>query len=96
MTALNTATTATVITVVRSHASQHCENAILALTELSREYLLILDTVDATETRGRDLMRLHRAPMYPLVLVGGEFFSVGRLPRVKCRQQLEALALQGR
>jgi len=43
---------------------------------------------------GRALMEQHRAPMSPLVLLDGQYFSSGRLPRRKLERRL-AKALRG-
>ena len=85
-------TTRTTVTVVHSAACHFCEDAIVALSELSQDYPLAIETIDAAEPRGEELMRLHRAPMYPLVLVNGNFFSVGRLPRKKFHHTLAQLS----
>jgi len=37
---------------------------------------------------GRSLMEQHRAPMSPLVLLDGAYFSAGRLPRRKLEKRL--------
>lgn len=79
----------TVITVVHSQACHFCEDAETALADLAREFPLHIDRIDAADPRGEALVRTHRAPMYPLVLVDGAFFSFGRLPRKKLRKRLE-------
>ena len=91
MTSLTT-TEPTAVTVVHSAACHFCEDAIVALRELGQEYPLTIETIDAADPRGEEMMRVHRVPMYPLVLVDGTFFSVGRLPRNKFRQRLELLS----
>lgn len=77
------------ITVVESDACHFCEDAQRALTELAERYPLTVDTVDVRSEVGQRLMRVHRASMSPLVLVDGEFFSHGRLPRRKLTKLLE-------
>ena len=94
MTSLTT-TKPTTVTVVHSAACHFCEDAIVALRELGQDYPLAIETIDAADPRGEDLMRVHRAPMYPLVLVEGVLFSVGRLPRTKLRHRLGLLAVVG-
>ena len=91
MTTPTTTTKPTNVTVVHSAACHFCEDAIIALKELGQDYPLTIETIDAANPHGEALMRRHRAPMYPLVLVEGAFFSVGRLPRNKFRQTLERL-----
>jgi glutaredoxin len=82
----------TVVTVVHSPACHFCEDATETLAEIGRDFPLTVELVEAGEPRGEALVREHRAPMYPLVLVDGEFFSSGRLPRKKLRKVLEARA----
>ena len=76
------------ITLVQSEGCHFCDDAHRALTDLARTYPLEVDTVDARSERGRWLMQTHRASMSPLVLVDGEFFSHGRLPRRKLEHLL--------
>ncbi len=79
-----------VVTVVHSPACHFCADAQAALADLAGEFPLTVDLVAAAEPRGEALVREHRAPMYPLVLVDGVFFSFGRLPRKKLRKLLKA------
>jgi hypothetical protein len=81
-----------VITVVHSPACHFCEDAQAALELLADELPFTVELVGAAEPRGAALLNEHRAGMYPLVLVDGAFFSVGRLPRKKLRKLLEARA----
>lgn len=71
------------ITVVESEACHFCEDAHLALAGLADDYPLTVETVDVRSEAGQRLMQAHRASMSPLVLLDGEFFSHGRLPRRK-------------
>lgn len=71
------------ITVVQSEACHFCEDARLALAGLADDYPLTVETVDVRSEAGQRLMQAHRASMSPLVLLDGEFFSHGRLPRRK-------------
>jgi hypothetical protein len=71
------------ITVVDSEACHFCEDAHRALTALAANYPLAVDTVAVRSEAGQALMARHRAPMSPLVLLEGTFFSSGRLPRRK-------------
>ena len=84
-----TATGRTVITVVHSPACHFCEDALQALAELATCYPLTVELVEAVEPRGAALVAAHRAPMFPLVLVDGVFFSFGRLPRKKLTKLLD-------
>jgi glutaredoxin len=71
------------VTVVHAPACHFCEDARAALDELGRVHALTVAFVEADSDRGRELIERHRAPMFPLVLVDGAFFSSGRLPRRK-------------
>jgi glutaredoxin len=82
-------TAPTRITVVESEACHFCEDAHRVLSELAARYPLTVDTVDVRSETGQRLMRVHRAPMSPLVLIDGDFFSHGRLPRRKLVKVLE-------
>jgi hypothetical protein len=77
------------ITVVENEACHFCEDAQRVLAELAGNYPLVLETVDVRSEPGQRLMRVHRASMSPLVLVDGQFFSHGRLPRRKLAKLLE-------
>jgi hypothetical protein len=80
---------AAAITVVHSPACHFCDDAQAALAALSRELAFTVELIGAQEPRGAALLNEHRVGMYPLVLVDGAFFSVGRLPRKKLRKLLE-------
>lgn len=82
----------TQITLVHSPACHFCDDARAALAELGADFPLAVELLDAADPRGRRLVDLHRASMYPLVLVDGVFFSFGRLPRKKLRKLLESRA----
>lgn len=82
------ASRAAAVTVVHTVACHFCEDAQAALAELAGEFALTVELVAATEPRGAALIRQHGPGMFPLVLVDGEFFSVGRLPRRKLRRLL--------
>lgn len=77
------------ITVVESEACHFCDDAHRALEQLSETYRFTVETVDVRNETGRRLMQVHRASMSPLVLVDGDFFSHGRLPRRKLIKVLE-------
>lgn len=92
------------VTVVEAPACHYCDDALEALHAMAREMastatgsllpstLLEIETVNVRDPRGAALMRDHRAAMSPLVLLDGEFFSQGRLPR---RKLAAALRPQG-
>lgn len=77
------------VTVVEAEACHFCADAHEALSGFAARYPIALTTIDARGSRGMELMQEHRAAMSPLVLVDGEFFSQGRLPRGKFQQLLE-------
>ncbi len=83
------------ITVVHAPACHFCDDARAALAGLGREYPLRVEFLDAASAAGAELVRAHRAPMFPLVVVDGEFFSHGRLPVRKLRALLEARRVVG-
>jgi hypothetical protein len=80
----------TSVTVVRTTACHFCDDALKALAEIGREASLTVEVVEAHAPHGIALLRRHRAAMFPLVLVDGGYFSVGRLPRRKLRTLLDA------
>jgi hypothetical protein len=81
---------ATVITVVRAPACHLCEDAAAALAELARTFPIRVVAIDVGIAPGAALVRQHQAPMFPLVLLDGAFFSSGRLPRKKLAKALAA------
>ena len=83
----------TAVTVVHSAGCHLCDDAEAVLADLARDFRLEITLVDAVEPWGQALVREHRAPMYPLVLVDGMFFSFGRLPRKKLRKLLDVHAV---
>lgn len=77
------------VVVVSAPACHLCEDAVEALAELRGEYDLLVRVVDMGSPEGDAIMREHRPPMPPAVLVDGSLFSSGRLPRRKLRRFLE-------
>jgi hypothetical protein len=80
-----------VVTVVEAPACHLCEEAKSALTVLAEAYPMTIHVVPIGEEPGRTLMQHHRAPMSPLVLLDGRYFSSGRLPRRKLERRLAKL-----
>lgn len=76
------------VVVVSAPACHFCDDADAALAELAPDYPIKVCRVDASSAEGTQLLRTHRAPMTPLVLLDGEYFSSGRLPRAKLRKRL--------
>ena len=77
-----------VVTVVEAPACHLCEDAKSALALLAQSFPMTVHVVSIGEEAGRALMQEHRAPMSPLVLLDGEYFSSGRLPRRKLEKRL--------
>jgi len=80
----------TTITLVHTPACHFCADAQAALTELGREFTTRVDLISADSDAGQALIGVHRPAMFPLVLLDGVRFSVGRLPRRKLRATLTA------
>jgi len=78
-----------VITLVEAAACHLCEDAKSTLAVLARSYPLAVHVVSIEDKVGRELMQAHRAPMSPLVLLDGQYFSSGRLPRRKLEKHLK-------
>ncbi len=76
------------VTIVPAEACHFCEDAEQALAELAGTFTFHLEHVPAETAQGRQLIAVHRPALTPLVLVDGEYFSAGRLPRKKLVQLL--------
>lgn len=81
-----------VVTVVNAPACHFCADAEQALGELARDYPLTVRTLEVASPEGQKLVAKHRAAMAPLVLLDGQYFSSGRLPRKKLLKELKARA----
>jgi hypothetical protein len=86
-------TRSTSVTVVRTTVCHFCDDALETLVDIGRESPLTVEVVEAHAPRGVALLRTHRAAMFPLVLVDGQYFSVGRLSRRKLRALLRRQAV---
>jgi len=75
--------TARRITLVTSPGCHFCEDAHVVLATLDRQGSIALTVIDAETPDGESLIGLHRPALFPLVLLEGDFFSAGRLPRRK-------------
>lgn len=71
------------VTVVIARGCHFCEDARQALAELGRLYPLAVEEFPAGSPVGKALVLEQGTGLFPLVLVEGEFFSAGRLPRRK-------------
>jgi hypothetical protein len=76
------------VTVVTASACHLCDQAQDALSALAQEYPLTVRVLDAASESGQVLLGCYGAGLFPLVLVDGEFFSAGRLPRRKLARLL--------
>jgi len=76
------------VTVVEAPACHLCDNAKEALAVLAQSYPLTVHVLKIGDDDGSALMTKHRAPMSPLVLLDGAYFSSGRLPRRKLERRL--------
>ena len=77
------------VTVVESPSCHYCADAHEALQRLAEDgHVFEVTTHDVRDPAGQQLMRRHGAAMSPLVLVDGDFFSQGRLPRRKLARHL--------
>jgi len=77
-----------VVTLVEAPACHLCEDAKAALAALAGSFPMRIQVVSIGAEAGRALMEEHRAPMSPLVLLDGQYFSSGRLPRRKLESRL--------
>lgn len=77
------------MTVVSSAACHLCADALEALAELGDRYPIDVRRIDMASDEGRAVVRAHRAPMPPVVLVDGELLGWGRLSRGKLRRRLD-------
>lgn len=81
-------TTPPSVTLLVTTGCQYCEDARAELTARADRGELELDIVSVESVYGRALQATHRPAMFPLVLIDGERFSVGRLPRRKLDRTL--------
>lgn len=80
------------VVLLSSAGCNLCEDAKTSLAALEAEFSIAVHEVDMASLEGRELLSRHRPSMPPAVLVDGELFSVGRLPRMKLQRFLEARA----
>lgn len=77
------------VLVVTSPACHLCEDALEALGELAAVYQLSVREASIDSQEGRAVLQRFRPPLPPFVIVDGELFSSGRLPRKKLRRYLD-------
>lgn len=81
------------VTLVTSLACHFCDDALERLGGLEHRGLLRLTTIPSDSPVGQVLIGQHRPRMFPLILLEGNYFHDGRLPRGKFARltvQLEA------
>ena len=78
----------TLVTLVEAPACHLCDDAKSTLAILAQSYPITVQVLSIGDQPGRALMQQHRAPMSPLVLLDGVYFSSGRLPRRKLERRL--------
>jgi len=83
------------VVLVEAHACHLCDDAKAALEDAARQYALSVQCVDIASAEGRAVVRAHRAPMPPVVVVDGRLLGWGRLSRGKLRRRLEELTAGG-
>jgi glutaredoxin-like protein DUF836 len=79
------------VVLVESEACHLCEDAASVLEAVAPEHQLRVRRVDLASDEGRAIMRAHRAPMPPIVLIGGELLGWGRISRAKLGRRLAQL-----
>lgn len=79
------------ITVLQASGCHFCQDAQEVVNALAAEYPIAVRLIEVRSVEGQRLVGVHRPAMNPLVLLDGEFFSAGRLPRGKLRKALDRL-----
>lgn len=79
------------VVLVQSEPCHLCADAASAIDAMMPEHHLEVRRVDLSSTEGKAIMREHRAPMPPLVLIDGQLLGWGRLSRGKLRHRLAEL-----
>jgi glutaredoxin len=82
------------VTLLVTTGCQYCEDARSELSARSSRAELNLDIVSVGSAYGKALQAAHRPAMFPLVLIDGKRFSVGRLPRRKLDRALSKRAVR--
>jgi glutaredoxin len=71
------------VTVLVTTGCHYCEDARVELSTRAERGELELVVVPIESEQGQALQAAHRPGMFPLVLLDGKAFSIGRLPRRK-------------
>lgn len=77
--------------LVESVACHLCDDAARVLGDAERDGRLRVRRVALDSEEGRAIARATRAPMPPIVLVGGELLGWGRLSRGRLRRRLSEI-----
>ena len=77
------------VLVVTAPACHLCEDALEVLEELAPEYGLTVRETPIGSVEGKAVFERFHPPLSPSVIIDGELFSSGRLPRKKLRKYLE-------
>ena len=85
------ATALPTVTVLVTTGCHYCEDARGELSTRAERGELELVVVPIESERGQALQATHRPGMFPLVLLQGKPFSIGRLPRRKLDRALASL-----
>ncbi len=85
------ATTLPTVTVLVTTGCHYCEDARRELSARAERGELELVVVELESAQGQALQAAHRPGMFPLVLLDGKPFSIGRLPRRKLDRALASL-----
>lgn len=80
------------VTLVHAEACHFCDDAGAVLAEYAREFPLDIRLVALESPEGAEAVAAHRPAMSPLILIDGQYFSSGRLPRKKLRALLDVRA----
>lgn len=80
------------VVIVSAPACDLCRHAQDVLHEVGPYHPVRVRTVAVDSAEGRRLVTAHRPAMFPLVLIDGERFSVGRLSRGKLTKLLDSKA----
>lgn len=76
--------------MVTAPACHFCDEAKEYLADVARRHSIDVREVEIASTEGLRLVAEHRPALNPLVLVDGQYFSAGRLPRRKLDALLRA------
>jgi glutaredoxin len=82
------------VTLLVTTGCHFCEDARDELTTRADRGDLKLNVVSIESEQGRALQATHRPSMFPLVLLDGQPFSIGRLPRKKLDHALARLRVR--